>query len=276
MLRDGPGLVEVKLNPFRFRRNKLFCEDVPVSSIAARVGTPFYLYSQTAIEESYREFERAFSGAPHLICYAVKANSNLAILNLLRRLGAGFDIVSGGELRRVLTAGADAGKVVFSGVGKTQGEIDLALREGILQFNVESESELELLSRRAAALRREARIGLRVNPDVDAETHPYHSTGLGVHKFGVPLHEAAGLLQRAARLRNLAVRGIGFHIGSQITRMDPFIDALERVAGLCRELRASGIEIRHLDIGGGLGITYKDEVPPGTAEYGRSLLRLVR
>lgn len=264
------------MEPFAYCRSRLHCEHVPVAEIAREVGTPTYVYSQTAIEERFREFDRAFAAVPHLICYAVKANSNLAVLSLLRRLGAGFDIVSGGELRRVLAAGGDPGRVVFSGVGKSASEIDLGLRHDILQFNVESEAELEVIQERAGALGKVARVGLRVNPDVRAETHPYHSTGMLEHKFGVPFERAPALLRKAGRMPHLRVTGIGFHVGSQITRLDPFVEALRRLKGLLSGLRAAGIAIGHLDVGGGLGITYKDETPPRPEAYAEAILQLAR
>lgn len=264
------------MEPFAYCRSKLHCEHVPVAEIARKVGTPTYVYSQTAIEERFREFDRAFAAVPHLICYAVKANSNLAVLSLLRRLGAGFDIVSGGELRRVLAAGGDPGRVVFSGVGKSASEIDLGLRHDILQFNVESEAELEVIQERAGALGKVARVGLRVNPDVGAETHPYHSTGMLEHKFGVPFERAPALLRKAGRMPHLQVTGIGFHVGSQITRLDPFVEALKRLKALLSGLRAPGIAIWHLDVGGGLGITYNDETPPRPEAYAEAILQLAR
>ncbi len=259
---------------FRYQKNRLHCEQLSVARIAAEVGTPFYLYSQSAIEEQFAAFDRAFASVSHLVCYAVKANSNLAILGLLRRLGSGFDIVSGGELQRALAAGADPHKIIFSGVGKTREEIDSALERDILQFNIESESELDLLSSRAGALHREARIGLRVNPDIDAETHPYHSTGLAAHKFGIPLGRAVAVLRKSRRLKGLRITGLGFHIGSQITRVEPFTSALGRLKALLLEVRSLGADIRHLDLGGGLGITYKDESPPGPEKYGEALIGL--
>src|SRR5262245_39118711 len=240
------------MHHFWYKGKRLYCEDVPVADIAREVGTPFYLYSQATLERHFTVFDRAFEAVPHLVCYSVKANSTLALLALFRRLGGGFDIVSGGELRRVLRAGGNPRKIVFSGVGKGADEIDLALREDILQFNVESAAELDLLDARARALRRKARISLRVNPDVDASTHPYIATGLRQHKFGVPMEQAVGLYRRARRLRHLKVTGIGFHIGSQITRLDPFVDALTRLKELVLSLRESGVEIRHVDLGGGL------------------------
>jgi diaminopimelate decarboxylase len=264
------------LEYFPYYQKKLHCEGVPVAEIARKVGTPAYIYSQSAIVERYREFARAFSPIPHLICYAVKANSNLAVLTLLRRLGAGFDIVSGGEMLRALEAGAEPGKIVFSGVGKTEQEIDLGLRHGILQFNIESEAELEALHERAARIGRIARIGLRVNPDVYAETHPYHSTGLLEHKFGIPFDRALDLSRKATRSRYLKIAGIGFHVGSQITRLTPFVDALKRLKRLLLDLRSHGIAVGHLDLGGGLGITYKDEAPPEPRAYGEALMGLVR
>ncbi len=260
------------MDRFRYKRDRLYCEDVAVAEVARRVGTPFYLYSQLTLEEQFRIFDRAFASVPHLTCYAVKANSNLALIKLFHAMGAGFDIVSGGELLRVLEAGGDARKIVFSGVGKTEAEINLGLRKGILQFNVESKAELAIVEARARALRRKARVSLRVNPDVDPKTHPYISTGLLRHKFGMAMEEARELCAAYGKSRHIDIVGIGFHIGSQITRIDPFLDALQRVKQLARDLRAQGIAIRHLDLGGGLGITYNDEVPPRPEEYARAVL----
>ena len=257
---------------FRYRRNRLYCEGVPVAEVARRVGTPFYLYSREAMVEQFRRLDAAFAAVPHLTCYAVKANSNLAVLGIFGKLGAGFDIVSGGELLRVLEAGGDSGRIVFSGVGKTDCEIDLGLRKGILQFNVESEPELDLLESRARALGKKARISLRVNPDVDAKTHPYHSTGMLRHKFGMGIRQVRQLCVASARSPYLDVVGVGFHIGSQITAVDPFVQALVQVKKLVLDLRAGGIRIRHLDVGGGLGITYKDEVPPRPEQYSKAVL----
>jgi diaminopimelate decarboxylase len=263
------------LHHFTYKKNRLHCEDVPVAKIAEAVGTPFYLYSQSTLERHFRVFDSAFAAAPHLTCYAVKANSNLAILRLLHRMGAGFDIVSGGELQRVLKAGGEAGKTLFSGAGKSLDEIDLAISHDILQFNVESAAELDMIEARARSAGRTARIGLRVNPNVDAETHPYISTGLRQHKFGIQIEEAPDLYRKARSSRRLRVTGVGFHIGSQITRVEPFVDALQRLRELVLALRAEGIEIRRLDLGGGLGITYNDEAPPAPADYAQAIIDAV-
>ena len=250
------------------RETALHCERVPLSSLAEEFATPLYVYSAGAIRRRYREFDRAFRGSPHTVCYSVKANSNLAILRLLGDLGAGFDVVSGGELERVVQADRRAArKVVFSGVGKTAPEMDAALKAGILLFNLESESELELLAERAQRRRVTARVALRVNPDVPAETHPYISTGLHRHKFGVPIHDAPRLYARAADSLFLEVAGVSVHIGSQITNLAPFTAAMERVADLVRGLRADGHTIRYVDAGGGLGIPYTQLGLPEFAEF---------
>ncbi len=261
---------------FWYKEDRLYCEDVSVADIARRVGTPFYLYSQSTLERHFRAFDGSFKAVPHLTCYAVKANANLAILSLLKRLGAGFDIVSGGELQRVLKVAADPRKIVFSGVGKTEPEIDLALDHDILQFNVESAAELRILEGRAKARRKVARIGLRVNPDVDPDTHPYISTGLQQHKFGIPIASAPALVRRASRSKNLKLTGIGFHIGSQITRVDPFVEALARLKEMILRLRREGHRIEHVDLGGGLGIVYNDELPPPPEDYGRAVLEVTK
>ncbi len=257
------------MSAFRESPSGLCAEDVPLAEIARRYGTPCYVYSRAALEGAYRSFEQAFAGQPHLICYAVKANPNLAILNLFARLGAGFDIVSGGELKRVLAAGGDPGKVVFSGVGKSEAEIRLALEAGILCFNVESEPELLRLNEIAGALGKHAPVSLRVNPNVDPKTHPYISTGLKENKFGVEYERALDLYLEASRLSHLIVRGIDCHIGSQITEVSPFVDALDRVLDLVDRLALQGVAIEHLDIGGGIGIRYKDETPPDLDDYAR-------
>ncbi|HEX7285502.1 MAG TPA: diaminopimelate decarboxylase [Candidatus Angelobacter sp.] len=242
---------------FLYQDNQLCCERVPLQTLAARYGTPLYVYSSAAIRERFSLFSRAFRSVPHTLCYSVKANSNLSILRMLARLGSGFDIVSGGELERVRLAQKKAlRKIVFSGVGKTADELQLALRSGILLFNVESEGELELLARTAAQLRRRAAIALRVNPDVSAETHPYISTGLREHKFGVPINQAFALYRHAASERYLNIAGVSLHIGSQITDVSPFRLAMERAVELAAQLTAGGHAIRFLDAGGGLGISY--------------------
>ncbi len=260
------------MTPFQFRQGELHVEDVPLSRLAAQFGTPLYVYSRAALTAAFLSFDQAFSGRDHLVCYAVKANSNLGILNLFARLGAGFDIVSGGELQRVLAAGGDAGKVVFSGVGKTTGEMRAALEAGILCFNIESEAEMERLDRVAGEMAKRAPVSLRVNPDVDPKTHPYISTGLKGNKFGVPIADALALYRKAAALPNLEVTGLDCHIGSQITEVSPFADALDKVLALLDQLEAAGIPIHHLDLGGGLGIRYNDETPPPVADYAAALL----
>lgn len=259
------------MTPFESRNGELYAEDLPLSQIAAQFGTPTYVYSRAALTEAYRQFDAGFAGTDHLVCYAVKANPNLAILNLFARLGAGFDIVSGGELARVIAAGGDPGKVVFSGVGKTAAEMRQALETGIFCFNVESGPELERLNDVAGTMGKRAPVSLRVNPNVDAKTHPYISTGLKNNKFGVAYEEALSLYKRAAALPNIAVHGIDCHIGSQLTELSPFLDALDRVLALVDQIEAAGITIHHLDIGGGIGIRYTDETPPAFAAYAEAI-----
>jgi len=251
---------------------ELCAESVPLSRIAEEFGTPCYVYSHAALTAAYQSFDSAFAGRDHLICYAVKADSSLAILNLFARLGAGFDIVSGGELARVLAAGGDAGKVVFSGVGKTADEMRQALEAGILCFNVESESEMERLNKIAGQMGKRAPVSLRVNPDVDPKTHPYISTGLKGNKFGIAYTDAVRLYCKARDLPHLIVTGIDCHIGSQITEVTPFADALDKILLLIDALEKEGIAIHHLDLGGGLGICYSDETPPPVADYAETLL----
>lgn len=252
--------------PFTYRKQRnsspqtLSCDETPLTALAAKYGTPLYVYSARHIQERYRTFERAFREMPHTICYSVKANSNLSILRLLSRMKAGFDVVSGGELERVLRVDRKAARrVVFSGVGKTRAEIELAIRSEVLLFNVESESELRVLAEQATRLKRKARMALRVNPDVSAETHPYISTGLREHKFGVPIQSAVSLYAQAANCPWLEVAGVSVHIGSQILSVDPFFAAMRRVAELIRELARAGHGIRYVDAGGGLGISYSEE-----------------
>ncbi|OIR05855.1 diaminopimelate decarboxylase [mine drainage metagenome] len=257
---------------FGYKQDRLFAENVALDDIARRFGTPCYVYSRAALTDGYRQFAEAFKSREHLICYAVKANSNLAILNLFARLGAGFDIVSGGELQRVLAAGGAASKVVFSGVGKSEAEMRQALEAGILCFNVESSSELDRLNTVAGSMGKVAPVSLRVNPDVDAKTHPYISTGLKQNKFGVAYTEALALYRKAAAMSHLRVTGMDCHIGSQLTETSPFIAAAEKVLALVDQLAASGIALEHLDLGGGLGIRYDDETPPSIAEYAKALL----
>ncbi len=252
---------------FPYRDGSLYAENVPVSDIAATHGTPCYIYSRAALESAFGEYQHALEGCEHLICYAVKADSNLAVLNVLARLGAGFDIVSGGELERVIAAGGDPAKIVFSGVGKKSDEMVRALELGIHCFNLESAAELEVLNRVAGELGLMAPISVRVNPDVDARTHPYISTGLRENKFGVTADEALRVYQRAAALNHVQVVGMDCHIGSQLTEISPFIDALHRLLALIDTLAELGIAIRHLDLGGGLGVRYRDEQPPSIAEF---------
>ncbi len=247
---------------FIYKTNQLHCEGISLEKLAGKFGTPLYVYSATAIKERFRALDAAFSRVPHTLCYSVKANSNLSVLRLLAKLGAGFDIVSGGELERVRLANKKAlGKVVFSGVGKTREELEFALRCGILVFNVESEGELELLAECATKNRKKANIALRVNPDVAAETHPYISTGLREHKFGVPIQSARKIYRRAAEHKYLRVAGVSLHIGSQITDVTPFRAAVDRAVLLMQELAADGHEIGYFDAGGGLGISYDSTKP---------------
>lgn len=264
------------MDHFEYRNGRLHAEDVPVVDIAAAVGTPCYIYSRATIERHWHAFDRAFGDHPHLICYAVKANSNLAVLNVLARLGSGFDIVSVGELERVLAAGGDPRKIVFSGVGKRRDELERALAVGIHCFNVESETELTLLEQVAAARHRRAPVSLRINPDVDANTHPYISTGLKQNKFGIDVERALAVYLRAAVSPHLEVVGVDCHIGSQLIRVAPFVDALERVLALVTRLEGQGIRIRHLDLGGGLGIRYRDEEPPLPADHAAALMEHLR
>ncbi|MBU41192.1 diaminopimelate decarboxylase [Marinobacter sp. LM1] len=259
------------MDHFNYRNGELYAEDVAVADIAERFGTPAYIYSRATLERHYRAYDEALKNRPHLVCYAVKANSNLAVLNVLARLGAGFDIVSAGELERVLRAGGDAGKVVFSGVGKQEWEMKRALEAGVRCFNVESDTELDRLNKVAGELGVKAPISLRVNPDVDAGTHPYISTGLKENKFGIDIAEAPAVYARAASLPNLDIHGVDCHIGSQLTSVSPFLDALGRVLSLIDTLAEQGIRIRHLDMGGGLGVTYIQETPPQPADYVKAL-----
>ncbi len=260
------------MNAFEYRNRQLHAEEVQLAALAMRHGTPLFVYSRAALEERFRAYQAPLAGRPHLICYAMKANSNLAVLNVLARLGAGFDIVSGGELARALAAGADPGKIIFSGVGKSIDEMQAALEAGIHCFNVESVPELERLSAVAQAMDKVAAISLRVNPDVDANTHPYISTGLKDNKFGVPIEQALAVYQRARSLPGIHIAGVDCHIGSQLTTLTPFLDALDRVLLLVDKLAEHGIVIEHLDLGGGLGVQYNDEQPPSPQEYMQALL----
>jgi len=261
------------MDHFNYRDGRLFAEDVALEEIAARHGTPCYVYSRATLEHHWRAFDEALAPLAHLVCYAVKANSNLAVLNVMARLGSGFDIVSVGELERVLAAGGDPARIVFSGVGKRTDEMRRALEVGIRCFNVESSAELERLNMVAGELGVRAPVSLRVNPDVDARTHPYISTGLKENKFGIAIEEAPAVYARAADMANIEIQGVDCHIGSQLTDTAPFADALERVLALIQRLAEAGITLRHLDLGGGLGIPYRDEHPPEPADYAQVLAR---
>lgn len=256
---------------FNYRDNRLFAEDVSIEDIVKEHGSPCYIYSRATFERHWRAFDEALSAHDHLVCFAVKANSNLGVLNVLAKIGSGFDIVSGGELERVLAAGGEPGKIVFSGVGKTAKEMRRALDVGIRCFNVESEAELVLLNEVAAELNVTAPVSIRVNPNVDAKTHPYISTGLKENKFGIDISLAPEIYLRANKMSNIKIEGVDCHIGSQLTETRPFIDALDLVLGLIDQLADMNIIIHHLDLGGGLGIQYKDETPPAPAEYAKAL-----
>jgi diaminopimelate decarboxylase len=255
------------MDAFNYRDGELFAENVALSALAQRFGTPTYVYSRAHIEGQYRAYADALAGVPHLVCFAVKANSNLGVLNVLARLGAGFDIVSGGELERVLAAGGKADKIVFSGVGKTREDMRRALEVGVHCFNIESTDELERLQVVAAELGKRAPISLRVNPDVDAGTHPYISTGLKENKFGIAIADAEDVYIRASQLPNLDIIGVDCHIGSQLTSLPPFLDALDRLLALIDRLGECGIHLHHIDLGGGVGVRYRDEEPPLVGDY---------
>jgi len=261
------------MHHFHYVNGELYCEEVPVAAIAQQVGTPFYLYSSATLTHHFRVFDQAFAAIPHLVCYAVKANSNLAILRLFINQGSGVDIVSGGELYRALQAGVDPGKVVYSGVGKRPDEIRFALEQGILMFNVESSQELLALNQIAGDMGRRARISLRVNPDVDPQTHPYISTGLKQNKFGINIEKSLSAYRVAKELPHVQIVGIACHIGSQLTQLSPFLETLARLKELMGRLQEEGIAIRYLDIGGGLGIQYHQETPPHPSEYGEGIRR---
>ncbi|HEY1586235.1 MAG TPA: diaminopimelate decarboxylase [Polyangia bacterium] len=256
---------------FEYKGDELYCEQVPLAKIAAEVGTPVYVYSYATLDRHYKVFDSALAAHKHIICYSVKANSNLAVLRALVAMGAGVDTVSRGEIFRALQVGADPKKIVFSGVGKRQDEIEYALEQRILAFNVESTSELHAIERVAARLGKRAPISLRVNPDVDAETHPYISTGLKKNKFGIPVAEAKKTFLEARAMKHIEVVGIDCHIGSQLTKTSPFKDAIARLGELARALVKEGVSIRYVDIGGGLGIPYNQEDPPSPAEYGKAI-----
>ncbi len=259
------------MDHFNYRQQRLYAEEIPVADLVAKYGSPLYVYSRATLERHYRVFDEALGAHPHKICYAVKANSNLAVLNVLARLGAGFDIVSGGELARVLAAGGDPKRVVLSGVGKLNWEIEQALAAGIGCFNVESPAELERLSAIASRMDRVAQISVRVNPDVDVKTHPYIATGLKENKFGVDIAEALSVYELARTLPSINVVGVDCHIGSQLMELSPLLDAFDRVYGLVKTLKECGFSIKHLDLGGGLGVRYYDETPPAPAEYAKAL-----
>ena len=259
------------MDHFQYRNNQLYAENTAIKTIVDQFSTPTYIYSRATLEKHWNAFDQAFNGRPHLICYAVKANSNIAVLNVLARLGSGFDIVSVGELERVLTAGGQPEKIVFSGVGKRQDEIRRALEVGIRCFNVEVSTELDRINDIAGDMGLIAKVSIRVNPDVDAQTHPYISTGLKENKFGLAIETAFEEYQRADKMPHLQVVGLDCHIGSQLTDVQPFVDALDRVLNLLQRLKTMGIEIQHLDLGGGLGIRYRDETPPTPAEYVEAL-----
>jgi diaminopimelate decarboxylase len=259
------------MQPFQMKNGELHAENFPLSKIAAEFGTPTYVYSKEALTSAFKRFDDGFEGTDHLICFAVKSNPSLAILSLFAKLGAGFDIVSGGELARVIAAGGEVSKVVFSGVGKTEAEMRSALEVGIFCFNVESASELDRLNSVAGSMNKIAPVSLRVNPNVDAKTHPYISTGLKNNKFGVAYEDALNLYQAAAKMPNIEIHGVDCHIGSQLTELSPFLDALDRVLALVDQLEATGISIRHIDAGGGIGICYVDETPPDFAEYAKAM-----
>ncbi len=264
------------MNDFKYKDGMLWCENVPVSRIAEEVGTPFYLYSHSTLRNHFRVFSEAFAEVPHLICFAVKANSNLAVLRSFIAEGGGVDIVSGGELFRALQAGVNPEKVVYSGVGKRWDEIEYALRSGILLFNVESLQELEVINQCAGELNVRAGIALRVNPDVDPQTHPHISTGLKENKFGIDIERSLETYRHARSLANLEIKGVSCHIGSQVTRLSPFLEALERLSLLVRQLQEEAFDIRYVDLGGGLGITYNEETPPHPSEYAKAILEASR
>ena len=261
---------------FQYKNEQLYVEDLPVKQLAEEFGTPLYIYSRATLERHWHAFDSALGKHPHLICYAVKANSNIGILNVMAKLGSGFDIVSQGELERVLAAGGEASKVVFSGVAKSRAEIMRALEVGIRCFNVESVAELHHINQIAGEMGKIAPISLRVNPDVDAHTHPYISTGLKENKFGVSVDEAREVYKLAATLPHVKITGMDCHIGSQLTELQPFLDATDRLIRLIEQLQEDGITLKHLDLGGGLGVTYTDETPPHPSDYAAALLNKLK
>jgi len=264
------------MHDFQYLNDELCCEAVAVGDIARQVGTPFYLYSYNTLRNHFHIFDTAFSDVPHITCFAVKANSNIAILRVFANEGGGVDIVSGGELYRALQAGVDPGKIVYSGVGKRIDEIEQALDADILMFNVESSQEMEVINECAGRKKKKAGIALRVNPDVDPETHPYISTGLKENKFGIDVDHSFEAYKRARSLSNLDIKGVSCHIGSQLTKLSPFIDALSRLKKLIRLLEGEGIHVRYLDLGGGLGITYHEETPPHPTAYAQAIMEASR
>jgi diaminopimelate decarboxylase len=264
------------MHHFHYRGDDLYCEEVPVSRIASEVSTPAYIYSHATLTRHFQVFDQAFASVPHLVCFALKANANLAVLKLFSDLGGGLDVVSAGELFRGLKAGVSPQRIVYAGVGKSRNEIAYALKADILMFNVESGQELRLIHEVASGMGAKARVALRVNPDVDPKTHPYISTGLKKSKFGIDIGQALEEYEAAKALSSLEVVGIHQHIGSQITEIGPFVDSLEKTAALVRTLRERGTEIRYLDVGGGLGITYKDEEPPLPSEFAQALIEVIR
>lgn len=261
---------------FQYKNNQLYAEDLPVTQLAQEFGTPLYIYSRATLERHWHAFDNAFGEHPHLICFAVKSNSNIAILQTMAKLGSGFDIVSQGELERVLVAGGDASKIVFSGVAKTEKEIERAIEVGIRCFNVESIPELYRINDVAGRMGKIAPISLRVNPDVDAKTHPYISTGLKENKFGISVEQAREVYRLAATLPNVKITGMDCHIGSQLTELQPFLDATDRLIILMEQLKQDGIVLKHLDLGGGLGVTYTDEMPPHPTDYTKALLEKLK
>lgn len=264
------------MHDFNYKGEELFCEGVSIAKIAEDIGTPFYLYSHRTLTNHFKNFDEAFSGIPHIICFAVKANPNISVLRLFANEGGGADIVSGGELFRALKAGVQPEKIVYAGVGKTNDEIHAALYAGILMFNVESSEELKKIDEIAGRIGVKARIALRVNPDIDPKTHPYISTGLKMNKFGIPIEEALECYQVATGLSNVEIVGIHKHIGSQLTEISPFVDALKRILQLADNLKKEGINIKYIDVGGGLGITYKDEEPPAPKELAKAIVPLIK
>jgi len=261
---------------FEYKGNELHCEGVPIKKIAEKVGTPFYLYSYKTLVRHFNVFNQAFEGIPHLVCYSMKANSNLALIRLFVNLGGGVDVVSGGELYRALQAGADPQKIVFSGVGKKEDEIEYALKAGILMFNVESSMELQKINEVAGRINKKAPISIRVNPDIDAKTHPYITTGMKQNKFGIDILRAPMAYRLASELPNLKIVGIDCHLGSQLVEVDPFVEALRKLKQLVNDLRQQGMDVYYLDLGGGLGITYSDEEPPHPYEYASNILEEIR